>query len=47
MATYNSGQVKFGTPGGILHGQQPQVKSEKDGMWDSIVGAGSRNNVLK
>ena len=35
------------TPGGILQGQQPQVKSEKDGMWDSIVGAGSRTNVLK
>jgi hypothetical protein len=35
------------TPGGILQGQQPQAKSEKDGMWDSIVGAGSRTNVLK
>ena len=35
------------TPGGILQGQQPQVKSEKDGMWDSIVSAGSRTNVLK
>ena len=35
------------TPGGILQGQQPQVKSEKDGMWDSIVSAGSLTNVLK
>ena len=35
------------TPGGVLQGQQPQAKSEKDGMWDSIVGAGSRTNVLK
>ena len=35
------------TPGGILQGQQPQAKNEKDGMWDSIVSAGSRTNVLK
>ena len=35
------------TPGGVLQGQQPQVKSGKDSMWDSIVGAGSRTNVLK
>ena len=35
------------TPGGILQGQQPQAKSEKDSMWDNIVGAGSRTNVLK
>ena len=35
------------TPGGILQGQQPQAKSGKDEMWDSIVGAGSRTNVLK
>ena len=34
------------TPGGVLQGQQPQVKSEKDGMWDSIVSAGSRGNKL-
>ena len=34
------------TPGGILQGQQPQAKSGKDEMWDSIVGAGSRKNVL-
>ena len=35
------------TPGGVLQGQQPQVKSGKDAMWDSIVKAGSRTNVLK
>ena len=35
------------TPGGVLQGQQPQAKSEKDGMWDSIVSAGGRTNVLK
>ena len=35
------------TPGGILQGQQPQAKSGKDDMWDSIVSAGSRTNVLK
>jgi hypothetical protein len=35
------------TPGGVLQGQQPQAKSEKDGMWDTIVSAGSRTNVLK
>ena len=35
------------TPGGVLQGQQPQAKSGKDEMWDSIVGAGSRTNVLK
>ena len=35
------------TPGGVLQGEQPQTKSGKDSMWDSIVGAGSRTNVLK
>lgn len=35
------------TPGGILQGQQPQAKSGKDDMWDTIVGAGGRTNVLK
>ena len=34
------------TPGGILQGQQPQVKSEKDGLWDAISAAGSRKGVL-
>ena len=32
---------------GVLQGQEAnQPKSEKDAMWDSIVNAGSRNNVL-
>ena len=35
------------TPGGILQGQQPQAKSGQDKMWDNIVSAGSRTNVLK
>ena len=35
------------TPGGILQGQQPQAKSGKDDMWDNILAAGSRTNVLK
>ena len=34
------------TPGGILQGEQPQVKSEKDGLWDAIAASGSRKNVL-
>ena len=34
------------TPGGVLQGQQPQAKNEKDGMWDSITAAGSRTKVL-
>ena len=34
--------------GGVLQGQQPQApKNDKDAMWDSIVAAGSRTNVLK
>ena len=33
--------------GGVLQGQQPQApKSDEDSMWDSIVAAGSRTNVL-
>ena len=35
------------TPAGILNGEQPQRKSETDSMWDSIMKAGSRTNVLK
>ena len=32
---------------GVLQGQEAnQPKSEKDAMWDSIVSAGSRSNVL-
>jgi hypothetical protein len=34
--------------GGILQGQQPQVpKSDDQTMWDGIMKAGSRTNVLK
>ena len=32
---------------GVLQGQQPEKKSEVDNMWDGIVSAGSRTNVLK
>jgi hypothetical protein len=32
--------------GGVLNGQQPVKKDDKDSMWDSITKAGSRNNVL-
>ena len=35
------------TPAGILGGEQPQRKTEADSVWDSIVKAGSRTNVLK
>ncbi len=31
---------------GILTGEQPVRKDEKDEMWDSIINAGSRANVL-
>jgi hypothetical protein len=31
---------------GILNGQQPAKKDDKDSMWDSITKAGSRTNVL-
>ena len=33
--------------GGILGGEQPEVKSDVDEMWDGILKAGSRTNVLK
>ena len=33
--------------GGVLQGERPQTKSDIDSMWDSIVKAGSRTNVLK
>ena len=35
------------TPAGILNGEQPQRKSELDDMWDKVVKAGTRTNVLK
>ena len=31
---------------GILNGEQPIKKDEKDSMWNSIMKAGSRANVL-
>jgi len=34
--------------GGVLQGEKPQMpKSDADAMWDSIVAAGGRTNVLK
>ena len=34
--------------GGVLQGEKPQMpKSDADAMWDSIVNAGGRANVLK
>ena len=33
--------------GGILGGETPQTKSDSDEMWDGIMKAGSRTNVLK
>ena len=34
------------TPAGILAGEQPARKTEKDAVWDSIVKAGTRTKVL-
>jgi hypothetical protein len=31
---------------GVIQGQQPASKSQKDKLWDEVVGAGSRTNVL-
>ena len=33
--------------GGVLQGERPQVKDDIDSMWDGIVKAGGRSNVLK
>ena len=34
-------------PTGVLQGERPQgLKSDDDSMWDSVMKAGSRNNVL-
>ena len=33
--------------GGVLQGERPQTKTDIDSMWDGIVKAGSRTNVLK
>ena len=32
--------------GGVLNGEQPLKKDEKDSMWDAIVKGGSRSSVL-
>ena len=32
--------------GGVLNGEQPLKKDEKESMWDAIVKGGSRSNVL-
>ena len=34
------------TSPGVMQGQKPQAKSEIDNMWDGIVKAGGRSNVL-
>ena len=34
-------------PAGVLQGSQPERKNETDKMWESIVAAGGRTNVLK
>jgi len=41
-------QTKQPTPrtAGVLQGQQPKAKSDGEKMWDSILKAGSRSNVL-
>ena len=31
---------------GVIQGQQPETKSGKDKMWDQVINAGSRTNVL-
>ena len=40
-------QQQVPSQGGVLNGEQPVRKDEKDVMWDSITKAGSRTNVLK
>ena len=34
------------TAAGVLQGQQPEKKSETDTMWDQVINAGKRSNVL-
>ena len=34
------------TSPGVMQGQKPQTKSEIDNMWDGIIKAGGRSNVL-
>ena len=33
-------------PAGVLQGSQPEKKSETDQMWESVMAAGKRSNVL-
>ena len=35
------------TAAGVLQGSQPEKKSETDTMWESVMSAGKRSNVLK
>ena len=35
------------TAAGVLQGQQPEKKSETDELWNQVMNAGSRTNVLK
>jgi hypothetical protein len=39
-------QQQVPSQGGVLNGEQPVRKDEKDTMWDSIMKAGSRAKVL-
>ena len=34
-------------PAGVLQGSQPEKKSDTDKMWESVMSAGKRSNVLK
>ena len=34
-------------PAGVLQGHQPERKTETDAMWESVINAGKRSNVLK
>ena len=34
-------------PAGVLQGSQPERKNETDKMWESVMSAGGRTNVLK
>ena len=34
-------------PAGVLQGSQPEKKSDTDKMWDQVMSAGKRSNVLK
>ena len=36
---------KTPTPGGVVQGQKPKVKSDDDAIWDGIMNAGARGNI--